>query len=86
VVGVILNLAVWFGLHVLFRQMVEVRRFGLALEAPTLSSVNIASAVLAVAAAVAAFRFKVGPIPLLFGCSAAGVLYYLLTGTGPAAH
>ncbi|HEV2532127.1 chromate efflux transporter [Phenylobacterium sp.] len=86
VVGVILNLALWFGLHVLFRQMIEVRQFGLALELPVISSVNLASAVLALAAAVAAFRFKVGVIPLLLGCSAAGVLYYLLTGSTPAAR
>jgi nucleoside-diphosphate-sugar epimerase len=70
VVGVILNLAIWFALHVLFRQMFEVRRLGLALELPVLSTVNIASAVLALTAAVAAFRFKVGVIPLLLGCSA----------------
>jgi chromate transporter len=86
VVGVILNLALWFGLHVLFRQVFEVRQFGLALELPALSSVNVASAVLTLAAALAAFRFKVGVIPLLLGCSAAGVVYYLLTGAIPGAH
>lgn len=81
VVGVILNLAVWFALHVLFRQMLEVRHFGLALEVPVVSSINLASAVLTLAAAVAAFRFRVGMIPLLLACSAAGVVFYLLTGS-----
>src|SRR5215218_10357085 len=39
VVGVILNLAVWFGLHVLFAR-VSVMRYGpLSLEVPDLSSV-----------------------------------------------
>jgi chromate transporter len=71
---------------VLFRQMVEIRGLGMALEAPLLSSVNIASALLTIAAAIAAFRFKVGMIPLLVGCSAVGVLYYLLTGALPVAH
>jgi chromate transporter len=86
VVGVILNLAIWFALHVLFRQMLEVRQFGMSLELPVLSSVNSASGVLTLAAAVAAFRFKVGMIPLLLACSAAGVFFYLLTGSAPGAH
>jgi chromate transporter len=80
VVGVILNLAIWFSLHVLFRQMIEVRSFGLHLDLPVLSSLNVASALLTLAAAVAAFRYKVGMIPVLLACSAAGVGVYLLTG------
>jgi chromate transporter len=85
VVGVILNLAIWFGLHVLFRQMVEVRSLGLQLDLPVLSSLNVASALLSLVAAVAAFRFKVGMIPVLLACSAAGVGVYLLAGLTGAA-
>lgn len=84
VVGVILNLAVWFALHVLFRETLQVRHWGLALDLPVLSSVNIASAALTLAAAVAAFRFRVGMIPLLLGCAAAGLLYYLVGGVHQA--
>ena len=86
VVGVILNLALWFSLHVLFRQMLELRQFGLTLELPVPTSINLASAGLTLAAAIAVFRFKVGVIPLLLACSASGVLYFLLTGFNPAAH
>lgn len=35
------------------------------------------------AAAIAAFRFKVGMIPLLLACSVAGVLYYLAASITP---
>jgi chromate transporter len=77
VVGVILNLAVWFALHAMFRQLVEVRAGPLSLEAPVLASVNLASVLLAAAAAIAAFRFKVGVIPLLLACAAAGVALHL---------
>ncbi len=77
VVGVILNLAVWFGLHVLFREVGEVAAGPLALDLPNLASVNLPSLALAAAAAVAAFRFKVGVIPLLLGCAVAGVGLYL---------
>ena len=34
VVGVILNLAIWFALHVLFRTVVERQVFGLVLDVP----------------------------------------------------
>jgi chromate transporter len=82
VVGVILNLAVWFGLHVLFREVVAVPwLFGLALDVPVLSTLDVASAVLTAAAIVAMFRFKAGMIPVLAACSAAGILYYLATGS-----
>ena len=32
VVGVILNLSIWFAIHTLFREVVHVRRFGLSFE------------------------------------------------------
>jgi chromate transporter len=86
VVGVIMNLAVWFALHVLFRQVNEIHASGLNLELPVFSSINVASAALSLVAAVAAFRFKVGMIPLLITCSAMGLAYFLLTGASPAAQ
>ena len=73
VVGVILNLAVWFGLHVLFGKVHQARLGPVALDLPVLSSVNLVALGLTALAAVAAFRFKVGVIPLLLGCAAAGV-------------
>ena len=77
VVGVILNLAVWFAIHTVFRDTVRVERFGLAFDAPVFSSVNIAALVLSLAAAVAIFRFKAGMILTLAACSAAGIALYL---------
>jgi chromate transporter len=77
VVGVILNLALWFGLHVLFAEVQTVQVGSLRLEAPMLESVNMASLLLTLVAAVAAFRFKVGVIPLLIGCAAAGLGVHL---------
>ena len=78
VVGVILNLALWFGLHVLFAEVQTVQVGALRLEAPMLESVNMASLSLTLVAAVAAFRFKVGVIPLLVGCAAAGLGVHLV--------
>ncbi|MDZ4375463.1 MAG: chromate efflux transporter [Phenylobacterium sp.] len=78
VVGVILNLAIWFGLHVLFADIVAFEAGPVSLDLPRLASVNVPSAALALVAAVAAFRFKVGVIPLLLGCALAGVALHLL--------
>jgi chromate transporter len=77
VVGVILNLAIWFALHVLFRDVREIAAGPLALDIPVLASANWPSLLLAAVAALAAFRFKVGVIPLLTGCAAVGVGFYL---------
>jgi chromate transporter len=75
-VGVILNLAIWFGLHTLFAQVDERHAFGMVLHAPLLTTLNIASLVLSIAAMLALFRFKVGMVPTLFGCSVAGVILH----------
>jgi chromate transporter len=80
VVGVVLNLAVWFALHVLFAEVREVAVLGLTLDVPILASVNVASLVLTLAALLAVFRFKVGMIPVLAACSLAGMLLYLVAG------
>jgi chromate transporter len=77
VVGVILNLAIWFGLHVLFGEVRQIDGWGLSLEVPILSSLNLPSLCLSAIAALAIFRFKAGVIPVLLGCAGGGVLYYL---------
>jgi chromate transporter len=80
VVGVILNLAVWFALHVLFAKQVPVRWLGASVELPVPSSVDLPALVLSLAAALAIFRFKFGMIPVLLASSMAGVVYYLVLG------
>ncbi len=65
VVGVILNLALFFAYHVLWPQGFSGR-------------FDTFSAVIAVAAALALFRFKVGVMPLLAACAAAGLAVTLL--------
>jgi chromate transporter len=74
---VILNLSIWFALHTVFRQTFEVRRFGLAFEAPVLSSVDVPALMLAIAAAIAIFRFKLGMLSVLAASCIAGVLLRL---------
>ena len=63
VVGVVFNLAVWFGWHVLFPGGTRVEWFALTV---------------AVAAFVAMQRFKVGLIPVVFASGALGLLRYFV--------
>ncbi|MDX5412288.1 MAG: chromate efflux transporter [Rhodobacterales bacterium] len=73
VVGVILNLAVWFGLHVVFDEVRTIASFWLDFDVPVWSSINLAAAALVLAALVAVFRFKLGPVMVLAGCALAGM-------------
>jgi chromate transporter len=77
VVGVILNLAIWFALHTWFRETVPLHGYGFAFDVPVLASVNPWAASLSIAALVAIFRFKTGMIQTLAACSATGILLYL---------
>ena len=76
--GVVLNLAVWFAIHSIFRETIPIRAFPLSFDAPNFASVNAWALALSVAAAIAIFRFKVGMIPTLAACCTAGVVLYLL--------
>lgn len=78
VVGVILNLAVWFGLHALFRSVATVSAGPFAFAWPTFSSVDPAAALLAAASAIALFRFKASMTIVLAGAAAAGLAIRLL--------
>ncbi|KJK25519.1 chromate transporter [Burkholderiaceae bacterium 16] len=67
VVGVIVNLAVFFAYHVLWPAGLHGR-------------FDWPSALIGLAAAVALFRFKAGVIPVILGCGAAGLALAFLRG------
>jgi chromate transporter len=82
VVGVVANLAVWFALHVLFRETTPVHEFGMSFDAPVFGSINAWALALAVVAGIALFRLKLGVMPTLAICSAASIaLYFVGQGT-----
>jgi chromate transporter len=76
VVGVILNLAVWFAVHTVFREATPLHAYGLAFDAPVLASVDGFALALSVGAVIAIFRFKVGMLPTLAGACAAGIVLF----------
>lgn len=77
VVGVVLNLAVWFALHTLFADVETHRTFGLMLNIPVWTSIDLRALAIALAAGIAVFRFRIGMLKVLAGSCLAGIL---LTG------
>ncbi len=73
VVGVILNLALWFAVHTIFAQTMNWH----GIDAPVLLSLNPAALALSIGAAYAIFRMKAGMLQVLAATSAAGVLAHL---------
>ncbi|SON55402.1 Chromate transport protein [Hartmannibacter diazotrophicus] len=72
VVGVVMNLALWFSLHVIFREVLTVEIFGAAPDVPVLASIDWRAAVFAAVAMIAMLRFKLGMVPTLAVCALMG--------------
>jgi chromate transporter len=80
VVGVILNLAVWFALHVFFAEL-DARRIGVArLLVPEFATLDIAAFLISLGAFVMLFHFRRDVIQTLLIATAVGALVYLFTG------
>jgi chromate transporter len=75
VVGVILNLAVWFALHTLFGEVRELRWVVGRLLVPVPATLDVGALLVAVAASWALLRMRWGMLPTLFGAMAAGVVW-----------
>lgn len=76
VVGVILNLAAWFGLHVIFGS-VSTRWIGpMRLFVPDMATLDVAALVLSALAFFALFRLKLSMLATLGLSAVLGILYY----------
>lgn len=82
VVGVILNLALWFAIHLIWTRTAIWQAGPLQAELPVPAAVDPAAAALSALALVAALRLRIGMAPLLAGSALAGVALHLggLTG------
>jgi chromate transporter len=78
VVGVILNLAVWFAMHALFAEVSVWRGLGLQIPIPAISSMDYSAVAIASAAIIALLKFKAPMIPTLAICAAAGLIVGLV--------
>ena len=74
VVGVVLNLSVWFALHVIFGNVGNVDIGHLHVPVPVIASLNWTAAALAVLAALLLFRMHAGVMTVLGICGALALL------------
>lgn len=77
VVGVILNLAIWFGLHVIFAEVTALRGFGLALPVPVWATLDPGALVLSLLAFGALIGLRMGMLPVIGISAALGAAWYL---------
>jgi chromate transporter len=78
VVGVMLNLALWFAIHVLFREVHESYAFGIRLLLPSVASLEIVSLVLAIAAFSAIRFLRLGLLPVIGASAVLGAGIWLV--------
>jgi len=80
VVGVILNLSIWFALHVLFRRVGDWQAGPLQLPLPNPASLDGAALLLGAGAMLAMLRFHLGLLKVLGVCALAGLSLFWLRG------
>jgi chromate transporter len=78
VVGVILNLSIWFALHTIFATVLEQHYGPVRALVPDWRTIDLAALAIAAIAFVAIFRFKVGMIPTLAVSALIGLAVFLL--------
>jgi chromate transporter len=79
VVGVILNLAIWFAIHTLFEEVNEFERFGARFDMPVAESIDLAGAAIGVVAAVMLFRLRMSMGWVLLAAAAMGLAWALIS-------
>lgn len=79
VVGVVLNLSLWFALHVLFQRVETLSVGPLRLAVPEWASLDMTAALMMLAAALALLRFKAGMLVTLGAGALAGIALRLLS-------
>ncbi len=79
VVGVVLNLAIWFAIHTLFDETGEFQRLGINVDVPVWREIDLPAMAIGVIAAVLLFRFRIGMLATLLICAAGGLIWKLLS-------
>lgn len=78
VLGVIANLAIWFGLHVVFTRDIRIDTpWGHIIAAPDVLSFDPIAAAIALAAGIALIRFKANAVLVIAACGGAGLITML---------
>ena len=76
----ILNLAIWFALHVIFTRVEPWAGYGLRLDLPAPGSLDLAALALTLGAVVAVFRLKAGMLSVLAVWAVLGLAWTWFAG------
>ena len=80
VVGVILNLALWFAIHVIWRQVTQIQAGPVSLQLPVMASIDWMAAALSAIALIAVFWLNIGMAKVLAGAALAGLALHMAGG------
>ena len=78
VVGVILNLGIWFSMNTLFTEVVEKYHFGIRILTPVVETLEPGALLITVIALTVHFVFRWGMMKTLLSCVTAGMIYYFI--------
>jgi chromate transporter len=76
VVGVILNLSIWFAIHTLFGRVNRIDAGPMRLDVPEWTTIEPGAVLLSLAAFIALARYKLSMVWVLVGCVLAGAAYW----------
>lgn len=79
VVGVVLNLAIWFAIFTLFGTVTERRRLGAVIYQPDVGSLNVAALAITLASGAAIFGFRAKSLHVVALAAGVGIAYQLLS-------
>lgn len=82
VVGVVLNLSVWFAEHTIFGSVQMLHAGPIRLDIPQWSTLNPAALLLAAGAMIAMLRFRLGMVWILGVCAGLGAVFHFLRADG----
>jgi chromate transporter len=78
VVGVVLNLALWFSLHTLFGKVITMKFLGLRLQFPEFATADLAACAISILACLLTFYWKKGMVVTLGVSTAVGAALYMV--------
>ena len=78
VVGVVLNLGVWFTIHTVFSEIYTWQGWGIKLDIPVLASADWIAVIIGVASFIALFKFKVDMLKVLAASVVVGIACYYI--------
>ncbi|MFN6946439.1 MAG: chromate efflux transporter [Cytophagaceae bacterium] len=77
VVGVILNLGIWFTVHAIFGEVHKYEGYGMRLDVPVWETIDFIALFIGVTAFIALFKFKINMLQVLGGSVLLGIAAYL---------